>query len=474
MSYSDLYLKSRNPPSFFLYILAFLAIGGVAVTFLRTPAPEIRASKQTLLYHSLVNLSAHQVGIYYQTANKTTSWVIYGPDKGHLDHAAFDERDTESTKSSTNLHYVLLKDLQDNTSYTYKIIAEGEVVSVNTVDSYNFKTVKNVITSSASSPPAYGKVIGQDNQPIDGGFVIYYYPGAYPLVSLVKGGDWLVPLNSLVNKTTGKGIIANAHESVKIQIINEELKNTSFETTLENTTPLTQTVILGNVYHDNILGENVTRSPIISTKPKEITPTPSKSISPTKTGTVSIPHTSPTKVIPPLGKSSEKTVEITFPKEQAVIPGSRPLIKGHALSNAPISITIRSIKGLVYSTKFISDQNGDWKVSLPLPLSPAVYTLSVTTKGTNDLPVTILRRFTTAKSGEEVVLGTATGEATLTPTIPILTPTIDLLPTTVYITSTPIPVTPTPTQLITGENDTMVILGSMALVVIGAGVLLIF
>ncbi len=113
MSYSDLYFTTKRRPPIVLYVLAFLALGGFAFTFLRPSAPSARASKENLVYHSVVNLSPHQAGIYYQTVNPTKSWVIYGKDKNNLDRVAFDERDTEDNKLTYNLHYVLLKDLDE-------------------------------------------------------------------------------------------------------------------------------------------------------------------------------------------------------------------------------------------------------------------------------------------------------------------------------------------------------------------------
>lgn len=452
MSYSNFYLQNRNRPPLLLYVLAFLAIGGLVATFFRPGVPTTRASKETLISHSIVNVSSHQAGVYYQTTNPTTSWVLFGNEGSSLSRAAFDERDTEENKSTYNLHLVQLKDLEENTSYSYQIIADGEVVSVNNQTTFSFKTPATFTTNTGSVPPAYGKVIEPNNEPVSNGFVVYYYPRAFPIVSFIKGGDWLIALNSLVERSSGKPITPKTSETVKIEIMNEELKNTTFETLLGNTTPLPKTVIIGTPYandsEENVLSEHDELS-------AASTPT-------------SAPVTTP----------SSELVEITFPKNEAIIPGNNPLIKGYALPNTQVSLALKNSKSALYSTKLTADAKGEWKLSLPMVLQPMSHTLTMSAKDSSGKTVTQTRVFTTTKSGEEVVLGTATDEATLTPSPQVLTPTqviAQVSPTSaIYATPTPIPTQVVyTTPPVAGDNNTLIMVGSLALVVVAAGVLLI-
>ncbi|MEO6508398.1 MAG: fibronectin type III domain-containing protein [Patescibacteria group bacterium] len=452
-----MYLKSRNKPPLVLYFMAVLAIGGFAFTFFRPETPSIRASKETVIYHSIGNVSTHQAGVYYQTTNATKSWIVYGESENNLDHAAFDERDTEDNKLNYNLHFVLLKDLQENTRYNYKIIADGEVVSVNGVQTFTFTTPKTaIITNSTSINPAYGKVLQPNNDPVNDGFVLYYFPGAYPLISPIKGGDWLIALNSLVDRDTGKPLTPKPTDTVKIQIIDEQLRSTVIETLLGNTTPLSKTVIIGTNYaqdkDDGVLSAHI-----------EISITPDQP--------------APTTVVKPSFPKSQ--IEITFPKEDAIVPGNNPLIKGKAVPNSQLSIVLRSTKQTIYTTKVSADAAGEWKVSLPMPLQPLKHVLTVTTKDAANKIVALSRTFTTTKSGEEVVLGEATGSGTITPVVPTATPTqviAEVSPTlalttpTAVITPTPIAVTTPP---VTGDNTVLIMLGSLALVIVAAGVILI-
>src|SRR5438105_7272437 len=138
MSYSEIYLRTRNKPSFLLIVMAIIAVAGFFATYFQPNVTTTKASKESLLVHSIVNLSARQAGIYYQTTTKTPSWVVYGTSSNSLNRAAFDERDTEDNRASTFLHYVPLNDLQENTTYYYKIIADGEVISVNNSSTFSF------------------------------------------------------------------------------------------------------------------------------------------------------------------------------------------------------------------------------------------------------------------------------------------------------------------------------------------------
>ncbi len=452
MSYNDIYIRTRSKPSFILILLALIAVGGFIATFLQPNARISRASKHTILNHLVVNLSARQAGIYYQTDSKTTSWVLFGKDPNNLDRSAFDDRDTESNKSSTLLHFIPLSNLQEDTTYYYKIIADGEVLKPNNSSTFTFKTA-HITVSNTSIPPAYGKVVYSNNQAVNNAFVLYYYPDAYPLVTAIKGGDWLISLNTLINRTTGKLITPNTSEKVKIELLDEGMKSTSIETELSSTTPLSKTVILGSKY--SVEGEDKVLSASISAS---ISPSISKIKSQSLTST-NIP---------------EKPIELSFPREDAVIPGKNPLIKGLAVPNNQVTITlIKKGKGTLLTTKATADSTGNWRLNLPMALEAGSYTITMSTKNSSGLLQNIQRNFTTTKSGEEVVLGTATSEATLTPQ-----PTLVESPTesvaTPYITLPPTATaTPKPPPPVTGENNNMIIFGSAALIIIGAGVLML-
>lgn len=463
MTYSDIYLRNKSKPSVVLVILAVVAIGGFLFTFFNPGARSTRASKLVLLDHSVVNLSSRQAGIYYQTDAKTASWIMYGTNPGKLDTAAFDDRDTADKKSQTYLHYVPLRDLQENTTYYYSIIAEDEVIKVNEATTFSFRTI-SAVGANSSVAPAYGKVIKKNNEPVDNGFVLYYFPGAYPLLAEIKSGDWLIPLNLIIDKTTGKALFPTNDAKVKIMMIDEDKESTTIQTSLQNTTPLQKTAIIGEVYtppsEENVLPATTSIAPVSPTAPVVA-----------RTVISSVPTAVPTP-FPTASTLPLSPIEITFPKEGALIPGTNPLIKGLAIPDQNVGIALtRNQKEFVFSTNVNSTSQGDWKVSLPMPLSAATYQLSMSTKDSTGKLITLKRTFSIAKNGE-TVLGVATGEATIAPTeVPTATPVLALQPSptsTTYVTPTVVTSPP-----VTGFDSGSLMFGGLALVIISAGILLI-
>ncbi len=153
-----------------------------------------------------------------------------------------------------------------------------------------------------------------------------------------------------------------------------------------------------------------------------------------------------------------------------------------ALPNTQVNVILKNVKETLYTTKITADKVGEWRVTLPMALQPTAHILTVTTKNAQNKNVTLSRNFTIAKSGEEVVLG-ATDEADLTPTVIASTPiptqvVAEISPTVViFSTVTPVPPTTAPvvstTPPVSGDNNILVMIGSLSLVVIAAGVLLL-
>ncbi|MFA6390455.1 MAG: Ig-like domain-containing protein, partial [Patescibacteria group bacterium] len=170
-----------------------------------------------------------------------------------------------------------------------------------------------------------------------------------------------------------------------------------------------------------------------------------------------------------LGTAANNKVEILYPKEGSLIPGSIPLIKGVAMPSSRIEITVNSKK--TYSSITTSDGKGNWSYLLPENLELGPHTIVIKTKDQTGKEVMLTRKFTMiAQQGNEGrVLGTASGEPTI-----IITATP--IPTIAAFTS-PTPTVPaniTTTPPVSGSNFMGTIFGSMALIVIGGGILLAF
>ncbi|HLL60298.1 MAG TPA: hypothetical protein VK338_01145, partial [Candidatus Nitrosocosmicus sp.] len=159
------------------------------------------------------------------------------------------------------------------------------------------------------------------------------------------------------------------------------------------------------------------------------------------------------------------------------------LYKGVGIPGSKVFI---SLLPNTYDLQTVTDKDGIWKASSNTPLNPGTYTMKVNTTDEQNKPVSLNRTFTIEKSGE-AVLGEATGSATLTPTktiAPKITSSPQATPTTAVVaTETPQPtypvttsvtITPAPTLPETGINYMAFSMLSVALIIIGAGMILIF
>ncbi len=446
MLYSDLYFQSKRRTSIVLVICAVISIVGFLVFFSRVNTLPSRASKRTLKIHSVVNLSARQAGIYWQTDTAEVGWVVYGDSASNIKTVALDERDVESMKSPSKLHFATLKNLKEGTTYYYKIVSGNELLSAQNGDPFTLKTAQTAAAPS-SLKPAYGKIIQPNGEPVDGAFVLLEYKNTYPLLAITKlTGEWLIPLQGSVDRMTGQNEPFDEKEVAHISIIGTE-GATEITARISKINPVPQTLVLGRNY--TLLEDS--------------------NVLPASTSLV--------------GSTSVGKVDILFPREGSIVPGSHPLIKGTGIAGASVKISLNTSPPIVYTTSVGAD--GNWSVGSTSPIVPGAYTVTLRTLDKQGGTVQLSRRFTIGKSGEQV-LGDATPSATLTPsTSPTATPTT--APGTPTATPTELPtltpttsassggtLTPTPTAPVTGLDSKPFLIGSLALIIAGAGVLLVF
>lgn len=449
MAYSDIYFKPKQ--SRFLFILAavVLTVFGIFMYFSRLNSVPLKAVGKSLKRHEVVNATPHQVGIFWVSDVKEPGWIVYGSTKDNLPLVAIDERDVGEKKSSFSLHYVLLKGLDENKTYYYKIVSGKNVIVSLTQQPFSFKTPQTANISSTIKP-AYGKITLANGDPAQNAFVFYYYKNAIPFLSLTKlTGEWLIPLQYAVNKNTSEMMPIKDDEKIKIEVISESESTATIDALVSKTNPLPQTIIIGKNYKflqsDNVL------------------PAATK------------------RVI----EGKEYPVTIIFPKEKAFIPGSRPLLKGQGVPGKQVKIQINSQPG--YISRITTDDKGEWKVEVPVSLSAGTYTMTVTTEDKSGEAVTLTRKFTIAKSGEQV-LGIASPSATIIPSVsPTLSPTaspsatiaVSLSPTITFPLFTATPVSTITGRLVVsgtppGFNGSPVVFGSIGLIIIGVGMMLVF
>ncbi len=439
MSYSDLYLQQRSKPSQILVVLAlFATVSAIGYYFLSSSTPS-RASKQVLKQHEQVNIFPRQAAVFWEVNTNDEGWIIYGENPSKLSEIALDERDLQ-TREERKYHYVVLKNLNPETTYYYKIVSNNELVAAEGNDPFSIRTISDGMPSSSLSP-AYGKVVSQSGDPLAGNIVILSVSNARPLVTLTKStGEWLIPMQYIINKSTSSSVPVTEDTVINIRIFNET-QQSIIKATLSQTHPIPQTAVIGNNYtfiQENVLSATSNRSN---------------------------------------DQGNSYRVELQYPKNGAVIPGSRPIVKGKGIPNKEVVVQINSRPAFSASTRV--DVSGNWSITVNRSLLAGTYTLSMVTQDNRNRTVEIKRNFTIIKSGEQV-LSESTGSATITPSASpsSLTPS----PTDIIITEEPTPTdqvivsdlspTLTPAPPVSGISVIPFLFAGIGLVLLGAGLVL--
>lgn len=437
MLYSDLYLKSQSKTPPVLFAVALVAVMGFFFAFTKIPQAPIRASKQQAINHTLVNVAPRDMGIYWETSDKTIGWVISGTSPTNLDTTTLDERDVDSSRTPSKYHFVHLTNLDENTTYYYKLVNNNEVIIASDNQPFQFTTLRNIPPLSTIEP-AYGTVIKPNGEAATNAIVRLTYPGAYSLIAVAKlDGGWLITLPYLVDQKTQALIAPDENATINIEMLLDDQPKTTVTTSLHNASPLPQTIIFGKDY-DLSGAQNVLQA---ATGEARLTP--------------------------------QNSFAVLFPKEKSIIPGKNPLIKGTALPGSDVSVKINTRPQLSFIVQ--TDNSGTWMMNKPVTIPPGDFTMTVSTTDKQGKLTTLTRLFSIAKSGEQV-LAAASGPATLTPTAvptPTLLPTATTAPIIATVTPQPtyILATATPSPPVTGVDPTLMLGSSIFLIIIGAGVM---
>ncbi len=427
MAYSDLFTSQREIkiPTVISFLAVAVVIFFIATFFLKIPNYS-RASKKEIVRQEIVNLYPNQATIFWQTDQSRSGWIIYGINQRQLDQIAKDEKDGAQAQKKYLYHYAILKNLQENSQYFYKYVVDNKLIEEDNGQPFTFKTVSSKININ-NLQPIYGKIFDQKNQPLENAIVFLAIDKAYSLAALSKSsGEWLIPLNYIIDKKTLQTKTLSQNEDLQLKIIDESGKISRINAKLNSLNPLSKPIIIGKDYDLTKQNNNVLSA-----------------------------ITSRTQVSSP--------VDIIFPKENAIISAGKPLIKGKALPNRNLTVKITEGNSATY-IQAKSNNNGIWQVSLEQELTAGPHQVILQTTDTNNKNITIVRNFTIAKSGEQV-LGEATSSAT-----PTNTPTPTL---SISVTPTP-PQSVTPTLPVAGSDYTYIGLSSAVLVLFGLGLLILF
>jgi len=367
---------------------------------------------------------------------KEEQWIEVAEKNGNYTISSLPEKETL-------IHHAVVKGLKENTQYHFRIRAGSKTLILPTLTPSEIHTPKAIQEKPVS--PAYGKVIYPSTKPYINGIIVYEVEGFYPVaVSTKNTGEWLLPLTGLVDKKTNS--IRGVDSSLPVQIRLFSNLTGSIKTTVGATRPLKQVIIAG--------------TSIYLAKGKQ--------------------QESESAV---LGVTSQTTTRIIYPKENSIIPGASPLIRGTAPVGVDVKVLIQSDKKQ-YSYRTKTDDKGDWVVQSPIALEAGRYTITIAIQNGIGASTLVKRTFTIAKSGEQV-LGEATTSASISPTSivptyanptssPVLSPTTIISQTLVPTEIIPTRFIPTAAPPVSGGGISPYLFGALFCIVVGAGLVLAF
>ncbi len=424
MTYSDFYLKRDKKIPTLLGILIACFVGLFLLRLFTNKAVPSKAEKKVVRRLEIANISSNQATIYWQTNEKTVGWITYGVKENGLNTLAYDDRDISENKLLYLNHYITLKSLSENQTYFFRLVNDNKFEDNKNVP-FSFKTAKSIKDFKGRNP-AYGKIIEANGTPLENTVILFSTGNSFPLATLTKAtGEWLIPLNTMYDKRTYQLITLASNDKVTIEVVGEN-QTSQVVTDLSKVSPLPQTIIMGQNF-DFTRTDNV--------------------LSATSSRTIEAPN---------------NEIDIVYPKENALIPGYSPLIKGVAIPNTEVIITVHS--DTVFSSRVKTDYKGLWFLNLPSSLSPGEHIITIKTVDKEGNPVTVERKFTIAKNGEQV-LGKATPEGTVTPAEPtVVTATPYFTPTRALTLTPPV----------SGGNIKIPLVGALSFIVIGIGLMLVF
>ncbi len=434
MSYSQLYLQNKGPrvPVPVAAVLVIILTVVFGRFFLSNNTTSTRASKKTVKKVEVTNVSPYQANVFWQSESPEEGYIFYGEDVAEVKNIALDDRDLSETKGIYLNHYVTLRNLKPGQAYFFKIVTNNQVIAKPDGSLFSFKTP--VLSSTSSTlKPANGKVLKENLSGQENAIVLLYVEGMYPLSAMTKStGEWLIPLNSFYDQEKLESRALSESQKARIEIFNEDNKNTVLNGRLANLAPVTTTIVVGKSYDLNDSGDQV-----LSAQTSNI---------------------------------NNKEIDIIYPVEGALIPGRAPLIKGTARPKAQVFVTVNSRK--TFSAVVAADLDGLWSYALPESLELGNHTVTITTKDRNGKDVSMTRKFVIiANDYEGKVLGEASGSPTIAATS-TPAPTVTAAPT-VVVTEPVSSITPT-ALMNTGITDFFPIIGGISFIVVGLGFLLVF
>ncbi len=426
-------------PGIVVLVVLGVFVAGLASLF--KPQTKVLTQDATILERvDVANVRDSSVTVYWRTKQPTTGSIVYGTSPTDLTEKAFDERDVQGSLVKRHNHVVTLTHLKGESQVYYKINVDDKLFGQTAQVPYALTTARQ-LTHPREEEPLYGTIAHMDGSTEDGIVVIAHVSGARPLLTQTHAdGTFLIPLCCVYDGTTGEPLNLDPASKIRFEVIRENGASLLVQSTLADAHPMSSPIIV-----DAPLTPPVRDVADASSVPQ----------------TSGVPaDTSSPEVLAVSDRAVQfQNIDIIFPLDGGAIPGTRPLIKGFGEPGMDVKGTLTPENRLFQVTV---DQDRYWMYEPSFDFDAGEHELTIETRDGQGKLYTLTRTFTILKSGESV-LGDATGSAELTPT-----PTVE-------VTATPSPtLVPSTTPPVTGINLLPMSLVSLLLIVIGAGIVLLF
>lgn len=424
--------KVLRLPTLLGLLLVLGAIAGGVVLIKQGPNLFLKASP-TLTPNQLrvTNINDNSFTVSWLTDQSTSGFIKYGPDN-NLTFTATDDRDQLSGRTDEfSVHHVTVKNLSPSTSYLFKIGSGGRIFD-NSGQPYQVKTASSTKNSTPPNDVAYGTVVDQNGNPVEGVIVYLSLANANPASTLTKSsGSWVIPLNLI--RSADLSSWASYDKAASIEEIFVQaggLGTATVVATTKNDSPMPKIILGQNFDFRQVAEEKIQPS---------LTPTPEA----TETGKFTVEQ-----IATPSATSSAQ-IKILNPDQDEKINTAKPEFLGTGPAGTTLTITVQS--PATYSGTVKVDSKGNWQWTPPANLAPGEHTITASYKDKNGLLQKITRTFIVLASGESslpAMTATPSGSATPSPTPTTKTATVLPTPTTKIASGSP-----TPTSTISGRTS---------------------
>ncbi len=395
--YSRLYLQKKSSKLVFFLVFALGLWGMILGSLFFLRKDFVKATDQQIKFMTIVNLSASQIGVVWQTQEAGESYIIYGSDIQALSEVAKDLYADKAGKVR-KFHYAELRNLKPKTKYYFLIWDGKRFIGRSKNTPFSFQTPDYYLPAKTS--PLIARLI-EGSQPVANRLLFLQIEGFMPLATLTEeDGSFIFPMGLVFGNKNMERKTPSGKERFELRLLGDEDRIIA-KGILQGFWDYTGILEVEKEY--DFFNVDTSRKPrsIVVSEEEEI------------------------------GKENE--ILLIYPRQNAVISELNPLIRGRGVPQRDVVVEMRGPKIIVYKTAV--DERGDWWADIVDPLPPGDYELVVRTTDEGEKEVVMTRNFSITKSGESV-LADATPEADLTPTP---TEVIDPTPTLS-------PPTPTPTR----------------------------